>query len=55
MDTMYYRFNCHGLLLGLFMVVLNAPLPQGTSPFYDYSALILRLNNDSAIVVGKYD
>tara|TARA_A100001015_G_scaffold16551_1_gene19358 strand:- start:1110 stop:1667 length:558 start_codon:yes stop_codon:yes gene_type:complete len=37
----------YGLLLGLFMVVLNAPLPQGnTSPFYDYSALILRLNND---------
>lgn len=35
------------LLLSLFMVVLNAPLPQGnTSPFYDYSAFILRLNND---------
>ncbi len=30
------------MLLGLFMVVLNAPLPQGNmSPFYDYSALIL--------------
>jgi hypothetical protein len=35
------------ILLGLFMVVLNAPLPQGNmSPFYDYSALILTLNND---------
>ncbi len=35
------------LLLGLFMIVLNAPLPQGNmSPFYDYSAFILRLNND---------
>lgn len=37
----------YALLLGLFMVVLNAPLPQGNmSPFYDYSALILRINND---------
>jgi len=37
----------YALLLGLFMVVLNAPLPQGNvSPFYDYSAFILRLNND---------
>jgi len=28
------------------MVVLNAPLPQGTvSPFYDFSALMLRMNN----------
>ncbi len=35
------------LLLGLFMVVLNAPLPQGNvSPFYDYSAFVLRLNNN---------
>ncbi len=37
----------YGLLLSLFMIVLNAPLPQGnTSPFYDYSAFILRLNNN---------
>ena len=35
----------YAILLGLFMVVLNAPLPQGNmSPFYDYSALILTLN-----------
>ena len=33
------------LLLFLFMVVLNAPLPQGNvSPFYDYSAFVLRMN-----------
>ena len=32
-------------LLSLFMVALNAPLPQGNvSPFYDYSAFILRMN-----------
>ena len=30
---------------GLFLVVLNAPLPQGnTSPFYDFSAWILTMN-----------
>jgi len=35
----------YALLLSLFMVVLNAPLPQGNmSPFYDYSAFILRMN-----------
>ena len=35
----------YALLLSLFMVVLNAPLPQGNmSPFYDYSALILTFN-----------
>ncbi|MEM7170020.1 MAG: tripartite tricarboxylate transporter TctB family protein [Pseudomonadota bacterium] len=34
------------LLLGLFVVLLNAPLPQGNvSPFYDYSAFILTLNS----------
>jgi hypothetical protein len=28
------------------MVILNAPLPQGTvSPFYDFSAFMLRMNN----------
>ncbi|MEP5759587.1 MAG: tripartite tricarboxylate transporter TctB family protein [Litoreibacter sp.] len=33
------------IFLGLFLVILNAPLPQGnTSPFYDFSAWILRLN-----------
>jgi len=33
------------LFLALFMVVLNAPLPQGnTSPFYDFSAWILKMN-----------
>lgn len=37
----------YGLLLALFLVVLNAPLPQGNlSPFYDYSAFILRMNNN---------
>ena len=36
----------YAILIGLFMVVLNAPLPQGTvSPFYDYSAFMLRMNN----------
>ena len=35
----------YALLLSLFVVVLNAPLPQGNmSPFYDYSALILTFN-----------
>ncbi len=33
------------IFLGLFLVILNAPLPQGNmSPFYDYSAWILKLN-----------
>ncbi|MEM6464961.1 MAG: tripartite tricarboxylate transporter TctB family protein, partial [Pseudomonadota bacterium] len=33
------------IFLGLFLVILNAPLPQGNmSPFYDYSALILKWN-----------
>ena len=33
------------IFIGLFLVVLNAPLPQGnTSPFYDYSAWILKMN-----------
>ncbi len=32
------------ILLTLFVMVLNAPLPQGNmSPFYDYSAMILKL------------
>ena len=33
------------IFLGLFLVALNAPLPQGnTSPFYDYSAWVLKMN-----------
>ena len=33
------------LFIGLFLVVLNAPLPQGNvSPFYDISAWILTMN-----------
>lgn len=33
------------LFLLLFLVILNAPLPQGnTSPFYDFSAWILKMN-----------
>jgi hypothetical protein len=35
----------YALIIGLFMIVLNAPLPQGTvSPFYDFSAFMLRMN-----------
>ena len=35
----------YSLLILLFMVVLNAPLPQGNvSPFYDFSAFMLTLN-----------
>jgi hypothetical protein len=35
----------YALIIGLFMVLLNAPLPQGTvSPFYDFSAFMLRMN-----------
>ena len=35
----------YAILLGLFVVVLNAPLPQGNmSPFYDFSAFILKMN-----------
>ncbi|MEM6373479.1 MAG: tripartite tricarboxylate transporter TctB family protein [Pseudomonadota bacterium] len=33
------------VFIGLFLVILNAPLPQGNvSPFYDFSAWILTLN-----------
>ena len=33
------------IFLGLFMVILNAPLPQGnTAPFYNYSAWVLKMN-----------
>lgn len=35
----------YAVFIGLFLVVLNAPLPQGNvSPFYDFSAWILTLN-----------
>lgn len=33
------------IFIGLFLMILNAPLPQGNvSPFYDFSAWILTLN-----------
>ena len=35
------------LLILLFMIVLNAPLPQGNmSPFYDFSAFMLTINTN---------
>ena len=35
----------YGLLILLFLMILNAPLPQGTvSPFYDFSAFMLRIS-----------
>ncbi len=35
----------YAIFIGLFLVILNAPLPQGnTSPFYDFSAWILKMN-----------
>ena len=38
-------FVIYAIFLTLFLVILNAPLPQGnTSPFYDYSAWILKMN-----------
>ncbi|MAW45366.1 MAG: hypothetical protein CMH05_00585 [Marinovum sp.] len=34
----------YGLLIALFMFILNAPLPQGNvSPFYDFSAVMLKM------------
>ena len=40
-NTLFIYF----LIILLFMVLLNAPLPQGNvSPFYDFSALMLTLN-----------
>jgi membrane-bound metal-dependent hydrolase YbcI (DUF457 family) len=33
------------VFIGLFLIILNAPLPQGNvSPFYDFSAWVLKLN-----------
>lgn len=38
-------FVIYMIFIGLFLVALNAPLPQGnTSPFYDFSAWILTMN-----------
>lgn len=38
-------FVIYFIFLALFVVILNAPLPQGNmSPFYDYSAWILKMN-----------
>jgi len=38
-------FVIYAIFIGLFLVILNAPLPQGnTSPFYDFSAWILTMN-----------
>ena len=35
----------YAILLGLFVVTLNAPLPQGNvSPFYDFSGFILKMD-----------
>lgn len=35
----------YALFIGLFLFILNAPLPQGNvSPFYDFSAWILTMN-----------
>ena len=40
-NTLFFYF----LIILLFMVLLNAPLPQGNVfPFYDFSALMLTLN-----------
>jgi len=40
-------FLIYFLLILLFMVILNAPLPQGNvSPFYDFSALMLTINTN---------
>ena len=37
----------YAILLGLFVVVLNAPLPQGNVlPFYDFSGFILKMNTN---------
>jgi len=38
-------FVIYFIFIGLFLVILNAPLPQGNmSPFYDVSAWILKMN-----------
>ena len=42
-NTLFIYF----LIILLFMVLLNAPLPQGNvSPFYDFSAFMLTINNN---------
>ncbi len=41
---LYNTLLIYGLLILLFMVVLNAPLPQGNvTPFYDVSAFMLKM------------
>ncbi len=45
MPIIFTTLLIYFLLIGLFMIVLNAPLPQGNvSPFYDFSAFLLKLN-----------
>ena len=40
-------FIIYFILIFIFMIVLNAPLPQGNvSPFYDFSALMLTINTN---------
>ena len=44
---LYTTILIYFLLILLFMVILNAPLPQGNvSPFYDFSALMLTINTN---------
>lgn len=44
---LYTTLVIYVIFLVLFLVLLNAPLPQGNmSPFYDYSDWILRLNTN---------
>ena len=46
-SILYITLLIYFIFLVLFMVILNAPLPQGnTSPFYDYSGWILKLNTN---------
>lgn len=44
---LYTTLVIYVIFLVMFLVLLNAPLPQGNmSPFYDYSDWILRLNTN---------
>jgi len=43
--VLYVTLFIYILIIMIFMVILNAPLPQGNvSPFYDFSAFMLRMN-----------
>lgn len=43
--VLYVTLFIYILIMMIFMVILNAPLPQGNvSPFYDFSAFMLRMN-----------